>query len=238
MRTLRQLRRSPNTPPLAALVACAIAVAVFSRPAATTVKAAPLAGYSGQELADGLFFGVGPVADRLPEIYGGMQLAEGAAAEAAAEARGLLYANITSSNPEFFEEFSGAMQSGNHVEIAAGLEEAGEAVRDALLSSAPGFADAYGAQASANTPQGWYWAIVFFIATAVLVTNAVAISTATAVTQATAVHVAVYVATSVTQEDDDPEELMEAAHSGFNDKNSELRYDYLVSLIANRLAVA
>lgn len=237
MRTLRQLRRSPNTPPLAALVACAIAVAVFSRPAATTVSAAPLAGYSGQELADGLFFGVGPVADRLPEIYGGMQLAEGAAAEAAAEARGLLYANITSSNPEFFEEFSGAMQSGNHVEIAAGLDEAGEAIRDALLSSAPGFADAYGAQASAN-PQGWYWAIVFFIATAVLVTNAVAISTATAVTTATAVHVAVYVATSVTKEDDDPEELMEAAHSGFNDKNSELRYDYLVSLIANRLAVA
>ena len=189
--------------------------------------------YSGQALVDGLFFGYGPVASQLPEVFGGLQFPADTTDDDLASVRATVYGHISETNPQFFDDFSSAMRSGDHVLIAASLDHAADVVYGSYTATYPSALAASGHSAS---PQGWFLVVGLIVTTAVLITTTTAITTATAVHSAVAVATSIYRDTNVTKEEDN--ETMEAAQSGFNNKDSKLKFDYLVSLIADRFATA
>ena len=231
---MRTLRRNSGTPSLAAALACAITLMTTQTvPVAATSANANQAVYSGQALVDGLFFGYGPVASRLPEIFGDLKFPTHIADDGFSLVRDKVYGHISETNPQFFDEFSSAMQSGDHVLIAASLDHAADVVYDSYTATYP---RALAGASRSSSPQGWFLVVVLIVTTAVLVTTATAVTTTTAVHVAVAVTTSVYRDTNVTREEE--QETFEAEHSGFNNEGSDLKFDYLVSLIADRFATA
>lgn len=142
--------------------------------------------FDGEELIDGLVFGVGPVADVVPEAtqfdFDGLseegrrdleqrlQQAEMSPedledlrgllerSEAFQEIRAEILDRVRSDDPTFLPRFADAIQSGDHFLIAAALDEAA----DKVGAAATGAAEARPNDLTAATdPQGWVIGPVF-----------------------------------------------------------------------------
>jgi SdpC family antimicrobial peptide len=79
--------------------------------------------YTAAEYFDGIYFGVGPVAERVPQLH--EQRSPGDQAEAA-EAAAELRAHIEAESPRFLATFAATMRSGDQVAIRAALIEGAE----------------------------------------------------------------------------------------------------------------
>ena len=177
-------------------------------PAATNV--AP--GYDGATLIAGLFFGAGPVAELFPEYY------RNPSTPLSVEDRGVLAERIATAHPEFLGEFAAAMQSGDHVLIAERLRHAwpvvSESARVALAhrDTGPPLTDP-----DKN-----------------IVVPVNVLSVVNVLVVANVIHIA-----QIYNEIVVADEFFVWAREQFPSPDSgDLQYDYLVSLIAERLAAA
>ena len=190
-------------------LAASAATHVAPTPAATDV--APK--YDGAAVVAGLFFGAGPVAELFPELYGNPSAA------LSVEDRDVLLARITTDHPGFLDKFSSAMQSGDHVLIAENLQYSGRVVSE---STGVAFADGNtGPQYSNNEGK------CLFINIAVVANIAIFVQVITEVMW-------------WVNEPDPGDSIDDDGGLDFARllSHSQLRYDYVVSLIAERLAIA
>lgn len=104
-----------------------------------TAAVAPHAALSGQEMFRGVFFGQGPAAGLLPELWKGRSIEDRAeTAERAAQVRALqeeVISSIAEKDPTFFGQFATTVRSGSHVAVERALQQAATMLRDELLSS-------------------------------------------------------------------------------------------------------
>ncbi|HEX2204495.1 MAG TPA: hypothetical protein VHG91_14385 [Longimicrobium sp.] len=105
---------------------------------APTESVAEVARYDGETLLRGIFFGQGPVAGLLPELWEGRSVEERAQTpERAAQVRKLqdaVVARIAKEDPSFFGRFESAVRSGDHLAIEAALQDAAKRVKLGLTS--------------------------------------------------------------------------------------------------------
>lgn len=116
-----------------ALTGCAM----DSRSPTEVVAAAPA--LSGEQIFRGVFFGQGPAAALLPELWKGKSVEERAQTpERVARVRALqneVVAQIADKDPAFFERFGATVRAGNHVAVERALQDAARLLRDELLAS-------------------------------------------------------------------------------------------------------
>ncbi|WP_010496580.1 hypothetical protein [Paenibacillus elgii] len=81
--------------------------------------------YDGETLYRGIVFGQGPVAQLLPEYFN-KQALEQASSEDAKKTVDFIIQKMKSMNPDYFDEFSKAVYSGNRLAIDRQLAVGGE----------------------------------------------------------------------------------------------------------------
>ncbi|HYG00897.1 MAG TPA: hypothetical protein VD927_00570 [Chryseosolibacter sp.] len=95
------------------------------------------AGFTGEELFNGIFFGDGEVSARIPEIASQLDVREILTADETAalnSIRASLTADLKNADPNFFVNFKSAIQSGDHLIIEKALTNASQSLYDAVLS--------------------------------------------------------------------------------------------------------
>jgi SdpC family antimicrobial peptide len=104
-----------------------------------TEAVARQAALSGEDMFRGVFFGQGPAAALLPELWKGKSIEDRAqTAERAAQVRALqeeLVARIAEKDPAFFGQFASTVRSGSHVAVERALQQAATLLRGELLAS-------------------------------------------------------------------------------------------------------
>ncbi len=92
--------------------------------------------FSGEELFNGIFFGQGEVATLIPEISNQVNMADVLTTdelEEVANVRQDLTAALKVQNPNFFNEFKSAIQSGNHLRIQETLRQTSELIFQGIM---------------------------------------------------------------------------------------------------------
>jgi SdpC family antimicrobial peptide len=95
--------------------------------------------YSGEDLFRGIFYGEGPVADRLPyvsDLNPGEFLEKGDELQEYQDLKEEIIAGLSANNPSFFDNFRSQMLSSNHLTIQRGLEDAAEAIQEVSMQIA------------------------------------------------------------------------------------------------------
>lgn len=86
--------------------------------------------YSGETLFRGIFFGQGPVAREVADLFPGLEQAIASLPDSEkaelAEFRDRIIGHIRAAHPEFFPSFGRQVQSGDHLVIDAALARGGE----------------------------------------------------------------------------------------------------------------
>lgn len=175
--------------------------------------------YSGEELFRGLFLGEGPVAVLFPEVYGASPKALLSAAD-----RDVLMARIRADYPAFLPDFSSAMQSGDHLQIAQMMEHALDVVTNSAVAANGSLSEAYTEARNRSGPSGECVVVVLNVVAAVNVVAAAAVHTVVMAVVA-ADTIAWIEVWNWTRED------------GSSPAVSGLQGDQLVSLITERLTV-
>lgn len=95
--------------------------------------------YTAAEYFDGIYFGVGPVAERVPQLH--EQRSPGDQAEAA-EAAAELRAHIEAESPRFLDTFAAAVVSGDQVVVRDALADGAERIEAARQATSRGETEA------------------------------------------------------------------------------------------------
>lgn len=187
--------------------AAAVALALATPTGCTTTGSddstvAPRA-YDGKQLFEGLIFGVGPVAEAVPELFEvdteALSPEERADLEArlasagvdeiedlrtqlehderAAALRAKLIAWIDAEDPSFFPRFADSIQSGDHFEVDAALAEAADLLMRAFEADNAQNGAVGPNQITAETdPQGWFLGAFLVILAAAYASTAGAVT--------------------------------------------------------------
>lgn len=126
------------SPVLLGVMALTTGCAMDSRSPVEVVAANPA--LSGEQIFRGIFFGQGPAAALLPEVWQGKSVEDRAQTpERAAQVRTLqneIVTRIAQKNPAFFNQFGATVRSGDHLAVERALQEAATLLRDELKASA------------------------------------------------------------------------------------------------------
>lgn len=191
------------------LLSFAVSTSMMTTSASSSLADATL--YDGATLAHGLILGRGPVAGLFPEIYG---VAQDDRDDWIAKDREAFIAHITTQEPDFLDDFSVAIQSGDHVKVDDALQHARRVAGD-YLGAGPA------AQVAQDRAKGISWFAAINIIAAVNFRTAVNISVYLQIAEEVFLYQDYYV-------------------YAFTEGNGlpELHNDYLVSLVVERLSVA
>jgi SdpC family antimicrobial peptide len=134
---LRRYRR------ITALLVIVSVIAFVARPSLLASSAAEQGKrqkYSGEKIFRGLLFGEqGPIAEMFPQIWKNPQVVEQMKSEKRMqhwnEFKERVVRELKNRDQTFFDRFGEAMQSGDHIKIVDGLNEAGTLIRQALTEA-------------------------------------------------------------------------------------------------------
>lgn len=129
------------------LAALAIVAAAVPSLANNTSSTEATSGYSGETLFRGVFFGQGPVATEVADLFPGLVEAVEALPDAErdrlAELRSRTIGHIRTAHPGFFRTFAQQMQSGDHLVIDSALTRGGKYLFEAYeVEFGPDFVEA------------------------------------------------------------------------------------------------